>query len=279
VAGPCTHQRRAGAGEPLVAIHGIGSSWLVWNPILPSLEARHDVLSVSLPGYGESPPLEQEPTVPALCDAVEREMDAAGMETAHLVGNSLGGWIVAELARRGRARSAVALSPAGLWTRKELAYSVASLERSYALTRAIAPFAALLTRSRVLRTVVFAQVSARGWKMPPEDAAYAMRALAGSPSFRRTRDWIVANQAMPEGLDEIPCPFLVAWGTWDFLLPVRQAARWARLVPGAELRELPRLGHLPMVDDPERTAELILDFTARHGEREAREQVAEPAAG
>src|SRR5712691_7644762 len=125
--GPCTHQHRGGAGEPLVLIHGIGSTWRVWKPVLPALEAEHEVLALSLPGYGESPPLEEEATVPALVDAVERELDAAGWDTAHVAGNSLGGWITAELASRGRARSAVAIDPAGLWTRKELAYSRRSL--------------------------------------------------------------------------------------------------------------------------------------------------------
>ena len=69
------HHRRAGRGEPLVAIHGIGSSWRVFTPILPMLEERHDVLAISLPGYGESPPSEREPTVPVLVDAVEDAMD------------------------------------------------------------------------------------------------------------------------------------------------------------------------------------------------------------
>ena len=73
------HHRRAGEGEPLVAVHGIGSTWQVWNPVLPALEERHDVLALSLPGYGESPPVAGEPTVPALVDAVEEAMDAAGL--------------------------------------------------------------------------------------------------------------------------------------------------------------------------------------------------------
>jgi pimeloyl-ACP methyl ester carboxylesterase len=84
--------------------------------VLDRLERGHEVLAMSLPGYGESPPLEEEPTVPALVDAVERELDSAGWDTAHIVGNSMGGWITAELAARGRARSGVAIDPAGLWT-------------------------------------------------------------------------------------------------------------------------------------------------------------------
>ena len=251
----------------MVLIHGIGSSWRVWKAVIPSLEARHEVLAPSLPGYGESPPLDREPTVPALADAVERELDAAGFERAHLVGNSLGGWISAELARRGRALSAVAISPAGLWTRKELDFSLRSLDLTYASSRRMAPHADRLTRSAALRTLLFAQVQARGWRSDPEESAYAIRAMAESPSFQDTKDWIARDRAMPEGLGDIRCPFLVVWGTWDFLLPLRQARRWQRLVPGAELRELPTLGHVPMADDPELVSETVLDFVERAGAR------------
>jgi pimeloyl-ACP methyl ester carboxylesterase len=272
--GPCTHQHRAGAGEPLVLIHGIGSSWRVWTSVLPALEARHDVLAISLPGYGESPPLEGEPTVPALVDAVEQELDEAGLETAHIAGNSLGGWITAELAGRGRARSAIAIDPAGLWTDKELEYSRRSLRNSWAIARKLAPHAERLCRSAVLRTLLMGQVQARGWRSDPEEAAYALKAFAHSPSFTATLDWVRRNRAKPEGLGEISSPFLVIWGSWDLLLPLRQGARWQRLVPGAELRVLPRLGHVPMADDPELVAEIMLDFIARHREGEEQEELA-----
>ncbi len=113
-----------------MAIHGIGSTWQVWEPVLPTLEARHDVLSLSLPGFGESPALVGQPTVPALVDSVEDAMDAAGIARAHLVGNSLGGWITAELAARGRARSVAAICPAGLWTPREMRYATTVLNSS-----------------------------------------------------------------------------------------------------------------------------------------------------
>src|SRR3954452_14373923 len=107
----------------MLLIHGIGSPWRVWNPILDRLEQHYDVLAISLPGYGESPPLDEEPTVPALTAAVERELDAVGWQTAHTRGTSRGGWPPAELAALARARSAPAFDPAGLFTRKELRYS------------------------------------------------------------------------------------------------------------------------------------------------------------
>jgi pimeloyl-ACP methyl ester carboxylesterase len=266
--GPCPHQHRAGSGEPLLLIHGIGSSWRIWKPVLPALEARHDVLAISLPGFGASPPLDRTPTVPALADAVEEELDAAGMASPHIAGNSLGGWIAAELARRGRARSVVAISPAGLWTPREREYSRRSLKATRASTLRLAPHAERVTRSPVMRTVLFLQVASRGWKLDSEEAAYSIRAFAGAPSFDTTLDWMTRDGSLATGLDRIDRPFLVVWGTWDFLLPVRQAARWARIVPGAELRELRRLGHAPIADDAELVASTILDFTSRHSRAE-----------
>jgi pimeloyl-ACP methyl ester carboxylesterase len=274
--GPCTHQYRGGEGEPLVLIHGIGSSWRVWKPVIKRLEQRHEVLAVSLPGYGDSPPLDEEPTVPALTGAVERELDAIGWDTPHIVGNSMGGWITAELAARGRARSGVAIDPAGLFTPKELHYSRRSLRRSYKLARLAAPIADRITANRVGRTLAFGQVQSRGWRNDLEESAYAIRALANSPSFLKTIDWIERNHAMPVGLDQIDCPFLVVWGTWDLLLPVRQAKRWERIVPGCEVQLLPRLGHVPMGDDPETVAGVIEEFVSR-AKRSREPRAAAPA--
>lgn len=265
--GPCSHQHRGGSGEPLVLIHGIGSSWRSFTPIIPALELRHDVLALSLPGYGESPAMPGEPTVPALADAVEAELDAAGLDTPHLVGNSLGGWIAAELARRGRARSVVGISPAGLWTPRERAYGVQSLKGTRRTAQLLAPHADRLMRSAALRTAIFGQVVARGWRLEPHEAAYALRAVANSPSFDGTLAWLARGERTVEGLTELAVPLLVAWGTRDLLLPLRQARRWTALVPDAELRELPRLGHVPMSDDPELVARTILEFTARPGIR------------
>jgi pimeloyl-ACP methyl ester carboxylesterase len=255
-------QQRAGAGEPLVVIHGIGSTWQVWNPILPALEGRHDVLALSLPGYGDSPPLDGDPTVPALGNAVEEAMDAAGLETAHLVGNSLGGWIAAELAGRGRARTVVAISPSGLFTRKELLFADRSLRFAYAAAQQLAPHADRLMASALGRRLAFGQMAVRPERLDPEGAAYALRVFAGSPSFLRTLDWIRDGMEMPRGLDRIRCPVRIAWGTRDLLLPRRQGPRWTRHVQGAELVDLPGLGHVPMSDDPELVARTVLEVTA-----------------
>ena len=268
--------RQGGSGEPLVLLHGIGSCWQVWQPVIGLLEEHHEVLALDLPGYGASPPLEGEPTVPALVDAVEATLDAFGLEQPHLAGNSMGGWIAAELAARGRAATVTAISPGGLWTRRELLYAYAILRGSFALGALFGPRADAIAASAAGRMLLFGLFCARPDRIEPEAAAYQARAYAGSPSFVHTLDWTRREHAMPRGLDRIACPFTVAWGTRDLLLLPRQAPRWERLVPGARLVWLPGLGHAPMADDAALVAQTILEGAARAAG--ARPSPAPPAA-
>lgn len=272
--GEAAEQRRGGSREPLVLLHGIGSCWQVWQPVIAQLEQHHEVIALDLPGYGSSPPLEGEPTVPALVDAVERTLDERGLQRPHLTGNSMGGWIAAELAARGRAATVTAISPAGLWMRRELLYSYAILRGTLALARRIEPYAEAITRSSVGRRLLFGHVSVHGERIEAASAAAQLHAYAGSPSFVATLDWIRRERAMPRGLRRIDCPFTVAWGSRDLLLP-RQAQRWERLVENARLVVLPGLGHTPMGDEPELVARTILEGAA--GTRRSR-QSSEPHA-
>jgi pimeloyl-ACP methyl ester carboxylesterase len=254
---------RGGSGEPLVLLHGIGSCWQIWQPVIPGLEEHHEVLALDLPGYGASPPLEEEPTVPALVDAVERALDEVGLERPHLAGNSMGGWIAAELAARGRAATVTAISPAGLWLRREFLYSYAILRGTLALGRRLAPHAETVTRSRIGRRLIFGHASVRGDRIEPDSAAHQLHAYAESPSFVATLDWQLREHAMPQGLERIACPFTVTWGSRDVLLPPRQAQRWVRLINGARIVWLPGLGHAPMADDPGLVTRTILEGVAR----------------
>src|SRR5919199_1120747 len=111
-----TPVHRGGSGPPLVLLHGFISTWCTWKLVLPALERRHEVLAPTLAGHAGGPPTDAAIRDPPLADHVERATDeAAGFETAHIAGNSLGGFVALQLAARGRARSVVALAPAGGW--------------------------------------------------------------------------------------------------------------------------------------------------------------------
>jgi pimeloyl-ACP methyl ester carboxylesterase len=107
-----TPSHGGGSGSPLVCLHGFMDTWRTWELVLPVLERSHDVLAPTLPGHAGGPPLGGTAGVALAADAVERAMADAGFRTAHIVGNSLGGYLALQLAERGRADSVVALAPA-----------------------------------------------------------------------------------------------------------------------------------------------------------------------
>jgi pimeloyl-ACP methyl ester carboxylesterase len=255
------HERR-GSGPPLVLIHGIGSQWPAWQPVLDALSAQRDVIALDLPGFGASPPLPAgvTPTVAALADSVMELLEQLDVSRPHAAGNSMGGWIALELARRGVVASATALSPAGFWNRREVAYSRASLRFTARIARALDPVADRLTASAVARTLLFGQVVARPWRIPGPDAASALRALARSPAFDATLTVLTAGHFTGGG--EIAVPATIAWGDRDRLLIPRQAHRAARAIPGARLVTLTGCGHVPMSDDPERVVQVLVEGSA-----------------
>jgi len=243
-------QHRGGSGEPLVLVHGLGHTWRGWKPMLPLLEEHFDVLAVDLPGFGYSPPLPPgtESTPETLADAVENAMDAAGFERAHIAGNSLGGWIALELARRGRAVTVVALSPAGMWHARERGWTRLVMRSLRWLARHM-PTPEPLLRTAAGRTLLAGPLFARAWRLDPDDLAETLRLYGYAPGFDETLERSLAGQV--RGLEQIGCPVLLLWGARDILLLPRQGRRFERLIPDCELRYLKGLGHTPMSDDPE----------------------------
>jgi pimeloyl-ACP methyl ester carboxylesterase len=178
---------RGGTGEPLLLIHGLGFSWRSWKPLLPLLTREHDVLAVDLPGFGSAPALaHRAPTVNALAEAVEDELDREGLDRVHVAGNSLGGWVALELARRGRALSVVALSPSGLETPPERVGVLAMNETLRARNRAVSPVARVITNDRASRSAMLGLMHGRPWRIPAHDAAAEIREFAHAPGFQPT---------------------------------------------------------------------------------------------
>ena len=249
---------RAGAGDPLVLIHGIGSHWQVWEPVLAALEAEREVIAVDLPGFGGSAPLPAgtEPEPGALALAVAAFLDDLGVGAVHVAGNSLGGWIALELVRIGRARSACALSPAGFWNRWEMAYGKASLRMTRATAVRVGDRAERLYASPAVRRVAFAQIMAHPERLPAAAAAASTRNLAASPGWEATLD-AICRRRFSHG-EALPATVTVAWGERDRLLLRRQAERARSEVPRARHVVLRGCGHVPTWDDPDLVARAIL---------------------
>jgi len=258
-----TPSHRGGSGQPLVCLHGFLDTWRTWELVLPALERRHDVLAPTLAGHSGGPAIEGEVTNVALADAVERAMGEAGMETAHIVGNSLGGWIALQLASRGRAETVVALAPAGGWARGDESYkNVLRLQVSiHEQAKAVAPRAEEILRAPDGRRRATQYITTNFEHLPVELLAHQMLGVASCPAALPLVDHAARAEWTMEA-DKIACPVRIVWGTADRLLPWPSAAARFRddWLPHADYVELEAIGHCPQLDVPLETAQLILGF-------------------
>jgi pimeloyl-ACP methyl ester carboxylesterase len=253
---PLAHVRR-GSGPPLVLIHGIGSQWQMWKPVLDRVSREREVVAVDLPGFGDSAALETPPTVEALADAVAEFLAEIGVRDAHTAGNSLGGAVALAMARAGTARSACVLSPAGFGNMREGRYARAVLLSSRRSAQRLDRYADVVAAGPARRTLAFWHLVARPWRIPADEAAGAMRNLGRSPGFEATLEAIGDHNFGGHTLD---CPVTVAWGEKDrLLLYSRQSARARRLLPDATHVTLRGCGHVPTWDDPEQVARVLLE--------------------
>jgi pimeloyl-ACP methyl ester carboxylesterase len=253
------NHHRSGAGEPLVLIHGIGSRWQMWEPVLERLAAHREVVALDLPGFAGSPmpPVGTPAGLDSLTTLVTEFIAEIGLDRPHVAGNSLGGWISLELAKRGVVRSATGLSPAGFHTRPESVFQRTSLWMMVRTSRLAAPRAGRLVASPGRRKIMFGQVMARPERMSAPDAAASVRALAGAPWFDATLVALVNDRFT--GGDQISVPVTIAWGERDHLLLPRQAPRAARAVPRARMVTVWGCGHVPTYDDPDQVARIVLE--------------------
>ncbi len=255
---------RSGSGEPLLLLHGWGSSRRDFTAVLPALSERFDVINVDLPGAGRSRHLDERPTVAAIADAVERTLDAEDVGRVHVLGNSLGARVALELARRGRARSVVSIAPSGLNVWPERVYQGAGMAMARLLGRTTAPLLGPLSRSGLGRTALLLPLKTRPWSTSEEEAIGAREGFADSRDYWRTLLWALLLD-VPRGLGHIDCPILFVQGTADWIA-MGQTVRYVPLVPRSRFRPLLAAGHAPQSDRPdtivrlvERTAKLAAD--------------------
>jgi pimeloyl-ACP methyl ester carboxylesterase len=263
--GAFTPLHRGGSGPPLVCLHGFADTWRTWELVLPALERRHDVLALTLAGHAGGPPIEGAVTADTLADAVERAMDAAGFELAHLAGNSLGGYVALQLAARGRARTVVALAPAGGWAPGDESYKETLHLQAEMVDqlRRLAPHAEAILASPEGRRRATRYTVEHFAHIPVDLLAHQLRGVAGCPAAHALIDHALQYRWRVDA-ERIACPVRIVWGTSDRLLPWPSAAARYRTdwLPHADWIELHGVGHCPQLDAPLEAAQLILGFTA-----------------
>lgn len=243
-------------------VHGIGSRWQMWEPVIDRLAEHHEVIALDLPGFGASamPPPGTPPGIASQIALVADFLAQLGLERPHVAGNSMGGLLALEMAGRGLVRSATALSPAGFASRTEMAYGRASLWLSVRLARGLAGHADTLFATAAGRKLGLSLFLAHPERLTAAEAAENTRALARAPWFDETLPALRAYH-FPED-EEIHVPVTIAWGAKDRLLLPRQARRAAAAIPRARVLLLEGCGHVPTWDDPEQVARVILDGAA-----------------
>lgn len=241
---------RGGSGEPLVLIHGVGSHWQVWRPVLAALERERDVIAIDLPGHGGSPPLPAgiTPTAAALADAVAAFLDDLGVQQPVVGGNSLGGWVALELAKLGRARAVVGVSPAGFFSPGERALSRWHLRTTVWAAAAAPGLVNWLVRRPRGRRLALGGVIGSPEQMPNGDAVEMLKNSRESIGFEPTLAAITRDRFT--GGERVRVPVTLVWGTRDMVLFPWQAKRALDELPDAHLVPIEGGGHVPMWDDP-----------------------------
>jgi pimeloyl-ACP methyl ester carboxylesterase len=261
---------RAGSGEPLVLLHGFTGTWHHWRPLLGGLAARYEVIAPTLAGHHGGPPFPTgfPMTFTTAADSLEGHLDEIGVDSAHFVGNSLGGALALELAKRGRARSVVALAPAGGWSDGdgEAVRLARFFARQIRVTRATARGIPTVMKRPRSRRIAMRDIMRHGERVAPADAVDLALTSASCPVSEAAIDSLRADRGLALGdLERIRCPVLLASPQFDRILPAeRHAPRFKREIPGIESRTLPDCGHVPMWDAPGLLTRMTGEFIDRH---------------
>ena len=258
---PVLHLDRSGSGEPLLLLHGFGSSRRDFDSVAAGLARRFEVLVMDLPGCGGSPQLDVRPTVAAITDAVERTLDAEGLERVHVLGNSLGARVALELARRGRARSVVAMAPSGLNVLPERVYQGTGMAVARLVVSAARPLVEPMSRTALGRTALLWPLKTRPWTATREEVLGARDGFADSRGYWSTLLWALLLD-VPRGMGEITCPVTLVQGTHDAIAS-GQTPRYLALVPTSRFRPLLVAGHAGHSDRPESVQRIVARTVAR----------------
>jgi pimeloyl-ACP methyl ester carboxylesterase len=249
--------------DPLVLLHALGMSARVWDDVRPLLDSEHEIVALTALGHrGGAEPARRPVTVADMVDDAERALDELGLERPHIAGNSIGGWMAIELARRGRARTVCALSPAGSWHAgtAEQTDGVRKIRRSIAGARLGRPLPMrFVFRSATARRLTLREAAQHGDRLSAAQVDEATRDLLACTV---ADDLLVTDEEIAP-LDPLPCPVTLAWSGEDRILPLDVNGAIARKrLPQARFVVLPGVGHVSMIDDPAGVADAILRAAA-----------------
>jgi pimeloyl-ACP methyl ester carboxylesterase len=252
-----------GSGPPLLFVHGLSGCWQNWLENVPHFARTHRVIAMDLPGFGGSEMPHEEISIAGYGRFLDRLCGALEIDAAAVVGNSMGGYVAAELAVAfpQRVERLMLVSAAGI-TAEHL-----PVERVMAGARIVAATAdwaasrhEAFSRRPALRRLALSFVVRHPQRLSAP-LAFELMQGSGKPGFLPAMAAIMRHR-ISERLPQIACPTAIVWGASDRVIPVRDADRFERLIPNARKTILPDTGHVAMLERPERFNALLDEFLA-----------------
>ncbi len=257
----------SGSREPIVFVHGLAGQWQNWLENIPRAAQERRVIALDLPGFGQSEQPRDETTISGYGRAVEALCDRLGLGAVDVVGNSMGGFVGAEVAIQfpRRVDQLVLVSAAGI-TSADLAHApIMTLGRvaSAITAHTAAQDRQLATRPKARHLAL--QLVARHPSRLKADLAYeGFLKGTGKPGFtealRASLDYDFRDR-----LPEIGVPTLIVWGQHDSIIPVKDANEFERLIPDSRKVVMKDTGHISMAERPQTFNDLMMQFLAERG--------------
>ena len=245
----------AGEGSPVVFLHGLAGDATHWVHVAPRFTATHRVLCMDLPGHGESEAPHGPLSVRLYAEQVHALLERLGIERTAIVGHSLGGMVAAELALLvpGRVSQLVLVNPAGfqqlpLWLRA----AGHLLLRPPLLSRVLPQ-----VWKRIL-DLVFAEKNdcTRGFVRSIEET-FRVEDIHGIARVMAELRHDFLDRDFLDLLNRLTMPTLLMWGAADLLTPAKALRATAQRMRNVTTHEIPRCGHLPMIERPETVFALL----------------------
>jgi pimeloyl-ACP methyl ester carboxylesterase len=227
--------------------------------VLGRLTPHREVITLDLPGHGESPPLQTAGgnAVAAMADDIASLLKELELDRPHVAGNSLGGALALVLAAQGLAASATTLSPAGFPNHHyQVTYAKGFFNFALLSGKTLRPVVPALSQRRAGRALLFGMVVAHPGRVSPEQVRGDMTAVvtSGDAVHAVFATFEPFTATVPDGV-----PVTIAWGVKDRILPPANARVARQRLPRARFVSLPGCGHVPMTDDPELVAKVLLE--------------------
>lgn len=276
-----------GSGPALLLVHGLAGAWQNWLENIPALACRYRVIAVDLPGFGESETPTHLMSVSGYARTLDALCQALGLDQVSVVGNSMGGFVAAELAIRSPAR----VRALGLVASTGLSVERARADRHRGIRNRlenvlffytswlVRRFPSLALRPRI-RQWMLGAIVAHPERLSGRLTAELVRGI-DKPRLNTALDTLT-RYPIRDRLGEIACPTLIVWGAEDRLVPLSDAAEFEWLIPGSRRVTYPDTGHAPMLERPERFNADLISFldeaTAADADRRSRTSPARRAA-